>query len=154
MPSFVFAAAGVALVLAVFLAVRSNRARPDVQTGQMPASAASQAPSNGTPRESTGLNTLTASSRPNRSQVRRNSSLLRAGTVSRPEVLVPPDEREALARFVATLREHNDVALDLATPGPHSRDTPVSFDPLRINRLEIKPLEDTDTFDGASENQK
>jgi hypothetical protein len=60
---------------------------------------------------------------------------------SKPEVLVPPDERVALARFVATLNERSDVAAALLARAPEKKDALVSVDLLQIAEIEVKPLE-------------
>jgi hypothetical protein len=76
-------------------------------------------------------------------------------TSSQLEVLVPPDEREAFARFVAVLGERREVALALATPAPQRKDEPASREPLQIKELEIKTLQErqTEAPDGAGQKQ-
>jgi len=64
---------------------------------------------------------------------------------SQPEVLVPPDEREAFARFVAILGERREVARALVTPTTDERDGPPGLKLLQIDRLEVKPLEGTES---------
>ena len=83
------------------------------------------------------------------------STPLRPVASSQAEVLVPPDEREALARFVATLQERGDVAVALLTPAPQTKDEPASLEPLQIKELEIKTLEErqTEVLDGAGQKQ-
>jgi len=80
---------------------------------------------------------------------------LRPVASSQPEVLVPPDEREAFARFVAVLGERREVAVALVTPAPQTKNEPTSLEPLQINGLEIKPLEErqTEVSDGAEQKQ-
>jgi hypothetical protein len=70
---------------------------------------------------------------------------------SNPEVLVPPEEREAFARFVVALRGRGEVALALVTPAAQTRDEPLGIELLHINRIEVKPLEEqqTEASDGA-----
>jgi hypothetical protein len=74
---------------------------------------------------------------------------------SQPEVLVPPDEREAFARFVVVLGERREVALALVRPAEQTKDESASLEPLQINGLEIKPLEErqTEVSDGAEQKQ-
>jgi hypothetical protein len=74
---------------------------------------------------------------------------------SQLEVLVPPDEREAFARFVAVLGERREVALALAKPAPQTKDEPAGLEPLQINGLEIKLLAGTESeqSDGAEQKQ-
>src|SRR5438105_2211369 len=71
----------------------------------------------------------------------------------RPEVLVPPDEREGLTRLVAALNEHRNFAAALLARRPEKKDVLVTVDPLQIADIEIKPLAgtETETPDGAGE---
>jgi len=80
---------------------------------------------------------------------------LRSVASSQPEVLVPPDEREAFARFVVILQERREVAVSLMTPATPTKDESASLEPLQINGLEIKPLEERqiETPDGAEQKQ-
>jgi hypothetical protein len=70
---------------------------------------------------------------------------LHSAASSQPEVLVPPGEREAFARFVATVRERNEVAMALLTPPLKKNDELLSVDPLQITDVELKPLEGSET---------
>jgi hypothetical protein len=58
-----------------------------------------------------------------------------------PEILVPSDERFALAQFVAGLSRRREVALALARPAPFEPgpETPPGG-PLEIAKLEVPPL--------------
>jgi hypothetical protein len=58
-----------------------------------------------------------------------------------PEILVPPEERVALAQFVAGLSKRREVALALARPTPFEPqpETPPGG-PLEIAKLEVPPL--------------
>jgi hypothetical protein len=55
-----------------------------------------------------------------------------------PLVLVPPDEREAFARFIANLNGRQDIALALTTPLTERRD--VHDESLEVPDLEIAAL--------------
>ncbi len=57
-----------------------------------------------------------------------------------PEVLVPPDEREALARFVKHLQERDEVARALASPPVDEGGELSEIKPVEIARLQLKPL--------------
>lgn len=58
-----------------------------------------------------------------------------------PEILVPPDERDALAHFVAGLSQRREVALALARPVPYEPQPEASpGGPLQIAKLEVPPL--------------
>jgi hypothetical protein len=56
------------------------------------------------------------------------------------EVLVPPDEREALAKFVTHLRQRDEVARALASPPVDERDELSEIRPVEIARIQLKPL--------------
>jgi len=57
-----------------------------------------------------------------------------------PEILVSPDEREALARFITHLRESDEVAVAFASPAPAEKSEPTEIQPLEISRVQLKPL--------------
>jgi hypothetical protein len=61
-----------------------------------------------------------------------------------PEVLVPPDEREAFASFLAGLQQRKEVAQALLNPVPEPKDASFPLDLIQIARLEIKALEGQD----------
>ncbi len=61
-----------------------------------------------------------------------------------PEVLVPPDEREAFARFLAGLQRRKEAAQAVLNPVPEPKDASFPLDLIQIARLEIKALESQD----------
>ena len=63
------------------------------------------------------------------------------GSEREPEILVPSDERVALAQFVTGLSRRREVALALARPAPFEPqpETPPGG-PLEIAKLEVPPL--------------
>jgi hypothetical protein len=63
-------------------------------------------------------------------------------TKGSPEVLIPPEEREAFARFASNVVERRELAAALLTPAPEKKAEPLDVAPLQIARLEIKPLEE------------
>jgi len=151
----ILAAASVALAFAIFLFARPHPSRPDNQAKQTPQILGSETlVKNGRPQVS-GPATQIVSSTANKSQTRVHSTLLRPVASSQLEVLVPPDEREAFARFVAVLGERREVALALAKPAPQTKDEPAGLEPLQINGLEIKLLAGTESeqSDGAEQKQ-
>jgi hypothetical protein len=87
------------------------------------------------------------------SHAARNSTDRHFSASSNAEVLVPPDEREGLAQFVATLNQHRDFVTAFLAQRPEKKDALVTVDPLKISDIEIKPLEGTETeaSDGAGE---
>ena len=151
----IFAAASVALTFAIFLLTRPLHPRPDSQANQAPQIPASHTSVTNAGDQNSDPRTHIVSSKVNNSQMLGHSTLLRPVASSQPEVLVPPDEREAFARFVAVLCEHREVALALVTPAPPTKNEPTSLEPLQINGLEIKPLEErqTEVSDGAEQKQ-
>jgi hypothetical protein len=62
--------------------------------------------------------------------------------VLEPEVLVPPDERQAFARFLAGTRGRQDIAQAFLHRARDQESFPLA--PLQIARLEIEPLESQD----------
>ncbi len=64
-----------------------------------------------------------------------------------PEVIVLAEEREAFAEFVAEVPQEPSVALALTRPSPESADEPLEIALLRIDGLEVKPLESFATKD-------
>ena len=151
----IFAAASVALTFAIFLLTRPLHPRPDSQANQAPQIPVSQSPVTNAGDQNSGVSTQIVSSNVNNSQMLGHSTLLRPVASGQPEVLVPPDEREAFARFVVVLGERREVALALVTPAPQTKNEPASLEPLQINGLEIKPLEErqTEVSDGAEQKQ-
>jgi negative regulator of sigma E activity len=57
-----------------------------------------------------------------------------------PEVLVPPDERIALARFIAALPRRHEIAIALTKPALAAPSADVSSAPLEIAELKLEPL--------------
>jgi hypothetical protein len=151
----ILAAASVALTFAIFLFARPHPSRPDNQAKQTPQILGSETVVKNARPQVSGPATQIVSSTANKSQTRVHSTLLRPVASSQLEVLVPPDEREAFARFVAVLGERREVALALATPAPQTKDEPAGLEPLQINGLEIKLLAGTESeqSDGAEQKQ-
>ncbi len=147
----IFAASSVALAFVIFLFARPHHASPDRQAKQTPQLPVSETPVTDDRHPSSGSGSQIVSF--NRTRV--HSTLLRPVASSQPDVLVPPDEREAFSRFVAVLDERREVALALVTPAPLTKDESPSLEPLQINGLEIKPLQErqTEASDGAEREQ-
>jgi hypothetical protein len=134
--ALIFVAASVALVFAMFLALRSHQPAPGGQTRQIPATS---------PREAQRANSFVAPASGNPARTRRKNVSLHVEHSNQPEVIVPPDEREAFARFVATLRERGDVAVALVIPSAEETSALASAEQIQIRRLEVKPLEGTES---------
>ncbi len=60
-----------------------------------------------------------------------------------PLVIVPPDEREAFARFLSTVERQPALAASLARTRQPETEKPVTADPIVIAALEVKPLDES-----------
>jgi len=138
-----FASASVALIFVVSLITRPHHAGHENVAKQSPVVAPTPLiPETSTnPVEIPPVGTQTASTGTNPSYSVRSSTLVHAAASSNLEVLVPPDEREALASFVATLSQRSDLAAALFTQTTEKKDGLVGVDPLHIADIEVKPLE-------------
>jgi hypothetical protein len=151
----VFVSAGAVLAFAIFLIARPRHEPPEDVAKQggvaVPAAVARAAKTN--PGQNVPEGTQIAAIGPPHFHPMRNSTISSSTASSNPEVLVPPDEREAFARFVAVLNEHSDVGASLLAKVPEKKEGLAAVDPLQIHDIEIKPLEGTDseTSDGAGE---
>lgn len=149
----VFAAAGVALALVVFLTVRPHRAKPEsaARVGPMVAPVPATTRTNAIPPRDSQIAAIPL----NHSRTAPHSAKLHSAAPSNPEVVVPPDEREAFARLVAVLNERSEVAASLLAKVPEKKDKDglATVGPLKIPDIEIKPLEGTEAeaSDGALE---
>ena len=152
---WIFAPASVALAMALFLFARPHHPRRDNQAKQTPQIPINKAPMTNTGHQNSGAGSQIVSSGVSNPQTPGHSTLLRPVASGQPEVLVPPDEREALARFVVVLQARREVAVALVTPATPTKDESASLEPLQINGLEIKPLEERQTVasDGAEQKQ-
>jgi len=142
---WVLAPASVALIFAIFLLVRPHHSRPDSQARQAPQIPVRETPVKNDRHQNSSEGAQIVSSNVRSSQTRGHSTRLKPAASSQPEVLVPPDEREAFARFVAILGERREVARALVTPTTDERDGPAGLKPLQIDRLDVKPLEGTES---------
>jgi|SRR5919108_333056 hypothetical protein len=151
----VFASAGVALTFVVFLMAWPHHVKPEAIAKQSPIVAPTPtAPATRSNPEGTSPEGIQVASIPVRHvHAARNSTGVHSAASGNVEVLVPPDEREGLAQLVATLSEQRDVAAALLALHPEKKDALVTVDPLKISKIEIKPLEGTETgpSDGTGE---
>jgi hypothetical protein len=81
----------------------------------------------------------TAGTAHGRNQTIKKQAVAR-NTHREPEVLVPPDERVALATFVTHLRQRDEVARAFASPRADDNDALAEITPVEIARLQVKPL--------------
>ena len=153
MQPLIFAAASVVLAAIVFLAAKPRHAGPQDQAQRIPTVPARVLPTARAPHENSNANAPVVSSNANHSTAPQNSTFFRPVASSQSEVLVPPDEREAFAQFVAAVQKRSDVATALLTPAP-KKDALASVDPLQIANLELKPLEGRETEVSDREGEK
>jgi hypothetical protein len=140
-PFLIFAAASAAIVLTVFIAARPRHAINETQAKQILAVPSGEKPA--TPDRLEGARTpaVMASLRRHTMQPGKNSTSLSSASSTQLEVLVPPDEREAFARFISSQPERNDVVIAVVAMASDYKDRPLSVAPLEISELEVKRLE-------------
>lgn len=78
---------------------------------------------------------------PKRRQLEVKRVAVREDGEERPEVLVLAEERAAFARFVTDLPDEREVAMALTRPAADGKDQAVDIALLRIDELDVKPLE-------------
>ncbi len=145
--ALIFVAASAVAVLAVFIAVRPRRAMHGQEAAQSSLTASTPyvetSPKTPTGSGANGLSTTVASSRLQGIRQHKNSAEVNLSAANAAEVIVPPEERDAFARFISSQSVRNDApAISLAAVGvPERKDEPMSLAPLRIAELEVKPLE-------------
>jgi len=147
----VFGSTGLALGLVVFVMAWPHLAGREEMAKKVPALASIPMDAN---REGTSPKSAQMLAVPvKHTHASRNSTQSDSAASSNPEVLVPPDERDGLALLVASLNERRDLAAALLARVPDKEDSLISVDRLRIDALEIKPLEgrETETLDSAGE---
>ena len=69
-----------------------------------------------------------------------NKQVVASNVNREPEVLVPADEREALAKFVTHLRQRDGVARAFGSPQVDENDDRPEISPVEIARLQLTPL--------------
>ena len=69
---------------------------------------------------------------------------------TQPDVLVPDEERVALAKFVADLRGRQHVAQALLSPAPEASNKLLDIKPLEVAKLEIKRLSENESETSVS----
>lgn len=149
-----FAFASVALAFVVLLMARPHHPAPEEIIKQSPIVVPkTTVPATRENPEGTD-GTQSAAIPVRHSHVVRNSTDRHSSASGNPEVLVPPDEREELARFVAALNQHRDFAAAFLAQRPEKKDAPVAVDPLQISDIEIKPLEGTEAENSDNTGEK
>ena len=152
----VFASASVALAFVVFLMARPHHATPEEIAKHSPivVPAPTVPPTRENPEGISSEGTQVAAFPVRHSHLARNSTGVHSAASGNVEVLVPPDEREGLAKLVATLNQDRDLAAAFFAQRPEKKDTPVAVDPLQISDIEIKPLEGTEAETSDSTGEK
>jgi len=156
MQPFIFASASLALAFFLFLIVRPQHTTPEERAGRIPGTPApAVVATNGTPQKHSGPVNPFVPTGAKHPPAATNSTLLNPVASSKPEVLVPPDEREAMARFVAALSKHQDFAAAVLAQAQKKKDALLTVNPLQIADIDVKPLEgsETETTGSAAENR-
>jgi hypothetical protein len=154
-PFLIFATASAAIVFTVFIATRPRHATSDTQARQIFSAPTRENPETDARSEASGTPAIAASSHSYRAAPRRNSAPGNTDSSAQLEVLVPPQEREGLARFISSQQEPSDVVLALVAPAQEYKDMLLSVKPLEIAELEVTPLEElaSEVPDGTEEKQ-
>lgn len=152
MQPLVFASAGVALTIALFLMSKTRHAAPQEVAEQgavvVPAPTTHTAKANSENVPSDG--SRTAAIRVSLSHASRNSTTQHSAASSRPDVLVPPEEREAFARFLSRDRALAEQASVTAARAPRPPQESVEILPVEIADLTIMPLNQDEGRDEQS----
>jgi hypothetical protein len=140
--SLIFAAAGAAIVLIVFIAARTRHTISDSQAKQIVLAPAHEAPQRAVRREATTETPAMVSAKgSHRTPERKDRASRNSAVPSQLEVLVPPDEREAFARFISVQQKRSDVVIAVVVPASGQEDALLSVEPLLIAKLKVTPLE-------------
>ncbi len=140
-PFLIFATASAAIVLTVFIAARPRHAINDTQAMQNVSAPPSEELATSAHSEANGKPPIAASSRSYRAEPRGNFAPVNPASSTQLEVLVPPEEREAFARFISSQQKRTDVVIAVVTPAPDDKDRLLSVKPVEIAELEVTPLE-------------
>jgi anti-sigma factor RsiW len=154
-PFLIFAAASAAIVLSVFIATRPRHAINDTQARQNSSAQPGEQPVTSDRSEANGTSAIAAFSHSYRAAPRRNSIPANSASSSQLEVLVPPEEREAFARFISSQHGRSEVVIAVVVPAGDNKGTLLSLKPLEIAELEVTPLEAlaSEVPDGTEEKQ-
>ncbi|MGB7027498.1 MAG: hypothetical protein WBD72_09445, partial [Candidatus Acidiferrum sp.] len=140
-PSLILALVGAATVVAIFIGARPRHSVIDNQANQIPATIAHEKLATSTRREAPESPVVVASTRAHPVQRIGHVKTSSSASSSHLEVLVPPDEREAYARFVTAQQVRSDVVVAVVAPTPDDEDKRPSVKPLQIAKLVVIPLE-------------
>jgi hypothetical protein len=154
-PFLIFAATSAAIVLMVFIAARPRQEIKDTQARQIFSVPPRENPEISARSEANGTPAIAASSHSYRAAPRRNSTPPNSASSTRLEVLVPPEEREAFARFISSQQARAKVVIAVMATAPDEKDALLSVKPLEIAELEVLPLAslESEVPDGTEERQ-
>jgi hypothetical protein len=137
---FVFASAGVALAFLLLLVVRSHGPATNNVAKETPAVPNPMAPTAGMHKHISPSNVQVASTTPNHLHAPLVSTVKHSAASSNPEVLVPPDEREAFARFLSRDRAPAERDLIRTARAPEPPQESIEILSVEIVGLTVKPL--------------
>jgi len=153
-PFLIFAAAAVAMVLTVLVTARTRHTIKDNQAKQIFSASPRERPE-ASAREASGTRAIVASSRSSRMSHERNTAPANSTSLNVMNVLVPPEEREAFARFIASQPGRSGVVIAVVAAAADNKDKRLSVEPLEIAELEVKPLEAlTSKLPGGTEEEQ
>jgi len=153
-PFLIFAAAAVAMALTVLITARPRHTIKDNQAKQI-FSASPREKTEASAREASGTRAILASSHSYRTPHERNTAPANSASLHVMDVLVPPEEREAFARFITSQPGRSGVVIAVVAAATENQDNRLSVEPLEIAELEVKPLEAlaSEVPDGTEEEQ-
>jgi hypothetical protein len=140
--AWAFAAAATVPILAVVTVLLLNISKSQQQAAQQ-ASNAQKIGSKPQKVLSPEVPTLVAHSSL-RPRQRETPQGLQSVMFNKPEVIVPPDERDAFANFISTLQGRREIAVAFVSPAARNEEESLQVEPLQISRLEFKTLEDSE----------
>jgi hypothetical protein len=154
-PFLIFAAAAVAIVLTVFITARPRHTIYDNHAKQIFSASPREKLEASARGEASGTRAIVAPSRSYRMQHQRNTAPADSASSNAMDVLVPPEEREAFARFIGSQPGRSGVVIAGVAAAPDNEDKRLSVEPLEISELEVKPLEAlaSEVPDGTDEQQ-
>jgi hypothetical protein len=151
----IFAAASAAIVLTVFIATRPRHAINDTQATQILSEPPNEKPETSAQGEASKTPAIMAANGLHQTLQRRNSASPSFAPSTQLQVLVPPEEREAFARFISLQQRRTEVVIAVVAPAPDDKDMLLSVKSLEIAELEVTPLESltSEVPDGKQEKQ-
>jgi hypothetical protein len=140
--NWMYLAAAAALIVLVLPILRTRFAKEPVPSPSAQTEIAKQPSSDVTPPAEPRQ---TARALPQEPHRRKQAPPQQSPSTCQPEVLVPPEEREAFARFLSDLNRRDGLAVALVKPvvAQHLQATePVQTPEIQIAALAVQPLED------------